>query len=115
RKRSRIALDEIILFYHASHIGYAYLINGEIWNTDYTLNTLEKKLPPDFGFRINRSLMVNWQSVRSYEALGNMQGRLTIKHPIEPRLNLMISRNRFKNFKKNYEQYKGRKRYLNKF
>lgn len=107
-KKCKIALDEVICFYNESHIGYVYLINSEVWNTDYTMKQLEAALHPCFGFRINRSLLVNWQAIKAYEPIANMQGKVVIKYPLDEhaKLNLRVSRNRFKDFKNYYNQYK---------
>ncbi|MEO5910412.1 MAG: LytTR family DNA-binding domain-containing protein [Pelobium sp.] len=98
-KKLKIGLDEVICFYNESHIGHAHLINNEVWNTDYTLQTLEGKLSPQFGFRINRCMLVNWQAIKAYESITNMQGKVILKYQLEPGLKVKISRERFKNFK----------------
>lgn len=106
KKKIKIALDEIICLYKESHTGYVHLINGETWNTDYTMNQLEAKLSPNFGFRVNRSLIVSWAAIKAYEPIANMQGLLLLRYKVDKKINLKISRYRFRNFKKYYHQYK---------
>lgn len=105
-KKSKIALEEIICFYNESHIGYVYLLNGEVWNTNYILKTLGKQLHPHFGYQINRSMLVNWQAIKAYQPIANMQGKVILRHNLEVALNVKISRERFRNFKLLYASQK---------
>src|SRR6476646_9643222 len=85
----------VFCVYIKSHIGYTYLINGETWDTDYTMSQLAAQLPPSFGFRANRSLMVNWAAIKAYKPIANRQGQLILKYKVEDKINLKISRHRY--------------------
>ncbi len=102
-KRCQVAMEEIVCFCNESHIGYVILKTGEVWHTPYLMKDLERQLCPAFGYRINRSVLLNWTAIKGFENTKNMQAVIILRYPQEAaHFNLLVSRERFRKFKAMY-------------
>lgn len=82
-----------------SEDGHTHLVDksGKEYVIDFTLEKLEELLNPEFFFRINRKLTLNIDEIKSVEDYPNNRLIVELDHPVD--LELVVSRNRVKDFK----------------
>ena len=92
-----IETKDVVGFY--SEIGQTFLVNenGESFLVDYTMEHLEELVDPTTFFRINRKAMININYIKTVEDYIN--NRLLVQMKIDIKLELIVSRNRVKDFK----------------
>ena len=96
-KLQLILIDNVVCFY--SNEGDTRLIenNGNEHVIDFTMERLEKIVNPQSFFRINRKMSVNIDYIHSVEDYFN--NRLKIRMQKKVPFDLVVSRNRVKEFK----------------
>ncbi len=93
-----VDITDVISFY--SEEGQSFLVNrnGDAYSIDFTLERLEDLLDPEVFFRINRKAMVSINAIRSLEDYFN--SRLKVYLTQKMNFDLLVSRNRVKEFKR---------------
>lgn len=96
-----IQTNDISFIQSEQGVSIAYLFSGEKHILDLSLNELEVELDSKLFFRINRSMMVNFQSIQSIQQWFSGRLKLELKEiknhqPSE----IIVSRNRTGDFKK---------------
>lgn len=93
----RINCEDIAYFTTENKLTYVVLFNGKKYQTDYTLDTLEKELNPGIFFRISRQFIINVDSVESVHAYFGGSLKLHINPKTDEEV--IVSRRRVNGFK----------------
>lgn len=93
-----VSIKNILYLYHANDYNFLRTINGEDILVEHTLDELEKMLPDQLFFRVNRQFIVSRQACKNYSLLS--YGKLELN--VEPAFNstITISQKRAPAFKK---------------
>ena len=94
---SYITVEEIAYLYSDSGLTFLVTTARKKHNIDYTLEQLEDLLDPQLFFRINRGLIVHYQSVTKAAAYFNSRLKLTLQPNGAPEA--IVSREKVKGFK----------------
>jgi DNA-binding LytR/AlgR family response regulator len=92
-----IAVDEIECFYSENKGTYAHTTDGRDYLLDTTLEQLHDELEPQTFFRINRTFIVNIQSIRDIISYTNSRLQLKLKSYKDQ--DVIVARERVKDFK----------------
>jgi DNA-binding LytR/AlgR family response regulator len=92
-----ITTDNIVLFYAEGRNVSVYTPKGRQYIIDYRLESLENMLDPKIFFRINRSFIVNINSITDVIVYSN--SRLKIKVDPEFEKEIIVSREKVNDFK----------------
>ncbi len=89
----KITVDEVAYFYSESKITFARMKDKSDYQVDMTLEMLEEELDPDQFFRAGRNILVNINSVVSFEDY--FGGKLIVK--LQPPFTETVTVSRLKN------------------
>ena len=93
-----IPVEEIAYFYSQNKTTWLVTDTGEEFIYDQPLETLEKQLYPDDFFRINRQFILSAKAIKDIVQYTN--SRLKIILQPETRIDVIVARERVKDFKK---------------
>ncbi|MCK0132224.1 LytTR family DNA-binding domain-containing protein [Flavobacteriaceae bacterium F08102] len=93
-----IPVEEIGCFYSEHKSTYLHTMDGRDYPIDNSLEALEYQLNPEVFFRISRKHFVNIQAIKDMVSYTN--SRLQIRLHSEPKQELIVSRERVKDFKR---------------
>jgi len=94
-----IERKSIALFYSDNKVVYILTMENTRYIAEHTLENLEELLDPKFFFRINRSMIVNIDSVSQVKPYENSRLQIMLKNNIRPG-ELIVSRERVVEFRK---------------
>ena len=92
-----IPIESIECFYSENKGTYAATINNRVFLLDLTLEQLESQLDPQIFFRVSRKFYININAIKDMVSYTN--SRLQIKLNIFNAQNIIVSRERVKEFK----------------
>ncbi|MGB0838208.1 MAG: LytR/AlgR family response regulator transcription factor [Flavobacteriaceae bacterium] len=92
-----VKTQEITMFYSADKSSFLKTVYGRSYDLDETLDEIEKQVNPQEFFRINRSCILHIDHIDQINAYSN--SRLQIKPKTPHDYELIIARDRVKNFK----------------
>ncbi len=92
-----VPLDEVTYFFSRNKLSYLKTRDAHEWMVDYTMEELERMLPPERFFRLNRQLIVELRAIEKVSVYFN--GKL--KAALRPAFSeeVIISRDRAGEFK----------------
>ncbi|NLR91259.1 LytR/AlgR family response regulator transcription factor [Flammeovirga agarivorans] len=93
----KLDVNEIAYLKSESNITTAVLFNGKEFILHHTMESLESQLDPKDFFRVNRSCIVNIQSIKSFE--NHFGGKLAVFLTTKEQPEIMISRLKANTFK----------------
>ncbi len=93
RNYFKIDVNSVAYFYSQSKLTFAKMKDKSEYQVDLTLELLEKELNPEIFFRTGRSMLVNIDSIVSFEDY--FGGKLILK--LNPPFNEMVTISRLKN------------------
>lgn len=94
-----IQADEIALIQFEDGVSVAYLFSGEKHLMDQSLNELENELDSKLFFRINRSIIINFQSIHSIQQWFSGRLKLVLNDELSVKQETLVSRSRASDFK----------------
>ena len=97
---STIPVSDIAYFYTAQKNVFLRHWNGRTSTVDLSLEKLDGILDPQFFFRINRSCIVNIESITGMSVMSNRTIKLSLKPLPDPELADVVSVARFCEFRK---------------
>lgn len=97
-----IPTDEVALFYSEDKVNYLQNFESRSYDVDLSMDVLEQELNPDNFFRISRSAIVSVSNIAQINAHSN--SRLKVITQSDPKRELVVSRERVKDFKNWLEQ-----------
>ena len=97
-----IPTDEVALFYSEDKVNYLQNFDSRSYDVDLSMDVLEQELNPDNFFRISRSAIVSVSNIAQINAHSN--SRLKVITQSDPKRELVVSRERVKDFKNWLEQ-----------
>lgn len=104
-KIMQIDLNEVACFEREENIGYVYLLDERRFNVDLKLNELSSLLDPSLFYQINRSVMISFAAIKGYEKVKNMQAKVILKDDLFLDASLLVSRDRYDDFKKRFDEF----------
>lgn len=93
-----IPTHTILCFYISDRNTFLMTLNGKNYGIDYSLDKLEQILDTNDYFRINRTLIVSYDSIREMVIYSSSRLKLILKEPIVLK-DVMVSRERVPDFK----------------
>lgn len=90
-------IEEIACFYSENKGTYLHTDSGRGYLMDTSLENLEKEVPPDKFFRINRKFIVHLSAIRDIVHYSNSRLKIRLKHIDDE--NIIVSRERVRDFK----------------
>ncbi|MES2418330.1 MAG: LytTR family DNA-binding domain-containing protein [Bacteroidota bacterium] len=106
KKIIQVELNEIACFEREENIGYVYLLDGRKFNMDLKLNELSRLVDSSSFYQINRSVMISFKAIKGYEKVKNQQARIILQNDLDLYVSLLVSRERYDGFKKQFEAFK---------
>lgn len=101
-KLHRINIKDVMCFQRKSNIGYIYGKDQKTYIIGYRFHELEKMFDLSMFFQINRSQMVSIEAIQFVKRV-NQKHYIELKPGADPAISLLVSRNRYSDFKKWYE------------
>lgn len=92
-----VEIDDIACFYSENKSTFIHNFSGRNYPVDLSLENVEKELDPERFFRINRKCIINIKAIKDIIYYTN--SRLEIKLPNFNDFQLIVSRERVKDFK----------------
>ncbi|MEM9362099.1 MAG: LytTR family DNA-binding domain-containing protein [Bacteroidota bacterium] len=96
-----VSTEEIDVFYAEGRDAYLFNQNGKRYIIDYTLESLEEIIDPQQFFRVNRSFLVNINSIKDVLVYSNRRLKLVLHPKLEK--DVVVSREKVSEFKKWFE------------
>ena len=96
-----VSTDQIDVFYAEGRDAYLFNQEGKRYIIDYTLETLEEMIDPKNFFRVNRSFLVNINSIQDVLVYSNRRLKLVLNPKLEKEV--VVSREKVSEFKKWFE------------
>ncbi|PWJ42300.1 LytR/AlgR family response regulator transcription factor [Sediminitomix flava] len=93
-----VAVEEISFIRYEEGVNFIYLFNNEKYPIDNSLTELESQLNQSLFFRINRKYIININAIKKIDNWFN--SRIKLELAPNPNDDIIISRERMKNFKK---------------
>ena len=103
-KAKYVGTQEVGCFKRESAIGYAYLRDGTIWNFDYTANELLALLPEGLFFQTSRGIIYSLDIIEGHRR-ENKEGLLILKEGFELNVSRTVSRDRYAQFRRAYNNF----------
>lgn len=101
----KISPEEVACFERGENVGWVWLLDGTRYNINYKMQDLAEILDPRLFFQISRSVMISMKAVRGYDRVKNQQGELNLKHGLKVEASLLVSRHRFEEFKRLFDNF----------
>lgn len=94
-----IGIDQIAFFY--SEEGQTYLVDhsDKHYLIEFTIERLEYLLNPEHFYRINRKVIISITEIKTIEDYFNHRLKIKLSKSVNSSINLIVSRNRVKDFK----------------
>lgn len=96
-KYSSVKSNDIAWFMYDEGVTFAYTFENSRFPVNYSVDLLSEILDPDNFFQINRKYVLNFESIRNIHTYFN--SRLKLEIVPEPEEDIIISRERVKDFK----------------
>ncbi|MCB8994567.1 MAG: response regulator transcription factor [Bacteroidales bacterium] len=93
-----VVISEIECFYIKERSGFMHLSNGKDYAIDFSLDKIEEMVDSKMFFRINRNMIINFNSINEILAYSSSRLKITLKTWSEPE-EILLSRERVNDFK----------------
>lgn len=98
-KIKKIETPDIAYFYASEKSVFIQTFQGQLYPSDYTLDQLERIIPADCFFRINRKLIINSKSIIQMSVLSRSRLRIELTPPLTDNMEAVVSIERSAKFK----------------
>jgi len=98
QKIFQLELSEVACLERRDDVGYLYLLDGRVMNTDLRMAEAEKLLSGHGFCQLNRSVLLSVALVRGYQRVRNRQAQVLLAEGLELPVSLLVSRNRLEAF-----------------
>jgi DNA-binding LytR/AlgR family response regulator len=100
QKIKKVEIEEISCFYALEKNVFLVTFQNAVYPVDFTLDNLEEIIDPDKYFRINRKLIINYESIKNMISYSKSRIRIELPVKLPEEIEPIVSVERSPNFKK---------------
>jgi DNA-binding LytR/AlgR family response regulator len=100
QKIKKVEIDEAAYFYAMDKNVFLTTLKGNTFPVDFTLDKLQEVIDPEKFFRINRKMIVSFESIKNMIPYSRSRIKIELNPPEPPNVEALVSVERSSEFKK---------------